>query len=129
MDIDQAVNEIADQFRAVKARNVRWNLTSIPIVDVMVKYHLDRADALALRELAFESVTPRLIELVGEQRQGRGPDHAPRANKSGYHDRKAICHSAWLSNPHITVREVCDLVNVSESCARVYLAELRTQHV
>ena len=128
IDLDQAVFEVAEQFRAIKARNVRWSLTSVPVNDLMVKYNLERGDALALRALGYELVTPRLVELVGEQRQGRGADKAPRAGKSGYHSRKAVVHGAWLANPHITVDEVVRLVDVSPSCARNYLVELRTNH-
>lgn len=128
LDLDQAVFEVADLFRAVAARNVRWSLTSIPVNDLMLRYDVAREDAMALRELGYELVTPRPV-LIAPQRQGRGADRAPRAGKSGYHSRKATVRLAWLANPHITVREVCDLVEVSASCARLYLTELRTQHM
>lgn len=124
-DLDQAITETADQFRAVKARNVRWCLTSIPADELADRYGIERADAIALRELAFDEVQPRLVEIVGEQRRGRGADLNQRAGESGYRARKAITHGAWLANPHITVAEVAELVDVHASTARLYLRELR----
>jgi hypothetical protein len=128
LDLDQAVAEIADQFRAVKARNVRCSMTSLPLLDLMLQFNVDRSDAFALRELGYELVTPRLVDLP-EQRRGRGQDLTPRAGKSGYHARKATVHGAWLQNPHITVDEVARLVDVHPSTARLYLRELRSSHI
>lgn len=124
-DLDQAVATVIDQFRAIKARNPRWSLTSIPAQEIADQFGITREDAIALRELAFAEVTPRLVELIGEQRKGRGADLSQRVNRSGCAERLAITQSAWLANPHVTVEEISRLTGAHPTTARSYLRQLR----